>query len=231
MSLNQNPPLPLGFVHVPELYRGWTGSADDLAQIANKELQGTQGIDPGLNERLIRYYVTMGVIDRPRRSGKEALFGFRHFSQLLILRRLLDQGLSISNIRQMFQTVPWDQVTGEKAPQDDAMAVFALDSTPSEAPTAAAMLVKTFMQDTAPAVHQRPSSIAARMATQPPNPGDFNRLGKQALVEIRISRDCRLLLSDSAARAMNQVTAQELAEKVKTALEDLVGSTNEGKSS
>jgi DNA-binding transcriptional MerR regulator len=50
------------------------------------------------NERLVRYYVAEGVIDRPERQGREVSYTLRHLLQLLTARRLVEAGLALSVI-------------------------------------------------------------------------------------------------------------------------------------
>jgi DNA-binding transcriptional MerR regulator len=55
-------------------------------------------IQEEVNARLIRHYTGIGLIDRPRREGKEVRYGFRHLLQLLVLRRLLQEGYTSQSI-------------------------------------------------------------------------------------------------------------------------------------
>lgn len=50
------------------------------------------------NERLVRYYVTVQVLDKPNRVGRDASYQYRHLLQLLIARRMLDKGFNLSTI-------------------------------------------------------------------------------------------------------------------------------------
>ena len=52
-----------------------------------------------VNPRLVRYYTTQGVLDRPLRQGREARYTYRHLLQLLIVRRLLSEGYSTAAIQ------------------------------------------------------------------------------------------------------------------------------------
>ncbi|WP_008312085.1 MerR family transcriptional regulator [Leptolyngbya sp. PCC 6406] len=52
-----------------------------------------------VNPRLVRYYTTQGVVDRPQRQGREARYTYRHLLQLLIVRRLLPEGYSTTAIQ------------------------------------------------------------------------------------------------------------------------------------
>ena len=50
------------------------------------------------NERLVRYYVTVQVLDKPTRVGRDASYQYRHLLQLLIARRMLDKGFNLATI-------------------------------------------------------------------------------------------------------------------------------------
>jgi DNA-binding transcriptional MerR regulator len=50
-------------------------------------------ISPTLVARTFRHYVTLGCIDPGRREGRRAVYGYRHFLQALLVRRLLADGV------------------------------------------------------------------------------------------------------------------------------------------
>jgi DNA-binding transcriptional MerR regulator len=50
--------------------------------------------------RTIRYYTTLGLIDRPAEMrGRTALYGVRHLLQLVAIKRLQAQGLSLAEVQ------------------------------------------------------------------------------------------------------------------------------------
>jgi DNA-binding transcriptional MerR regulator len=67
--------------------------AQDLAKTLKLNQEATEG-----NERLLRHYVSMGVVDKPSREGRDALYGFRHLVQFVAARRLLAEGLPLAKI-------------------------------------------------------------------------------------------------------------------------------------
>ena len=97
---------------VPDEFRDWEGTADDLAKEVAKLLRSRSREERGdsseVNERLVRHYVTSGVLRPPRRDGRRALFGFVQVAQLILIRRLLAERLSLHQIRDIFATVDWD---------------------------------------------------------------------------------------------------------------------------
>lgn len=79
-------------------YRAFTGNAPELAQAAI-DCAAAIGldIDPDkTNERLIRYYQSEGVLDRPDRQGRDSAYHFRHLVQLLNARRMVLKGLPLA---------------------------------------------------------------------------------------------------------------------------------------
>jgi DNA-binding transcriptional MerR regulator len=204
MSLDQKPlSTAFGFVHIPEEHRAWTGSAEELAELANAEIRKSSGVDPELNERLVRYYVSMGAIDRPLRVGREARFGFRHFAQLMVARSLLSRGLSLGNVRHMVQEIQWDAIIGDQT--GFAACEVPMDASP---PTAAQLLVQSFMKEM-PRRALSPGYGAAR-ASAP--------AGAQSLVEMPLAGGTRVLLTEQTLRALTPQSANELADELRAAL-------------
>ncbi|PSF37467.1 MerR family transcriptional regulator [Aphanothece hegewaldii CCALA 016] len=54
-----------------------------------------------INPRLIRHYTTQGMLDEPKRSGKYAIYTYRHLLQILVIRRLLSEGINASTINRL----------------------------------------------------------------------------------------------------------------------------------
>ncbi len=68
---------------------------------------GTAGIDAAKvngqvgevpNARTIRYYTTIGLVDRPTPKGRVATYGRRHLEQLIAIKRLQAQGKVLADI-------------------------------------------------------------------------------------------------------------------------------------
>jgi DNA-binding transcriptional MerR regulator len=51
-----------------------------------------------ITPRTVRLYATQGLIDRPSRAGRHAVYGRRHLLQLLLIRSLAQRGLSLAAI-------------------------------------------------------------------------------------------------------------------------------------
>jgi DNA-binding transcriptional MerR regulator len=80
--------------------------AEELAKALRLEQEASEG-----NERLLRHYVSIGVVDKPSREGRDALYGFRHLLQFLAARRLLAEGFSLAKIAGYTSVVPTDALS------------------------------------------------------------------------------------------------------------------------
>src|SRR6516164_9552269 len=83
----------------------WT--LDELCEEVAKALEGegAETLDGRVREvpdrRTIRYYTTLGLLDRPAEMrGRTAYYGPRHLLQLLAIKRLQAMGRSLSVIQQ-----------------------------------------------------------------------------------------------------------------------------------
>ncbi len=78
---------------------GWTGTAAQLADALTDLLpRYALSPEPIPSERLVRFYVTSGVLQRPQREGREALFGQRQAIEFLAARVLLEDGWPLAKV-------------------------------------------------------------------------------------------------------------------------------------
>jgi DNA-binding transcriptional MerR regulator len=101
-------------LHWTDKYRGWEGTAAELADVA-AVIEAEVGIPEGdtrPNERLVRHYVHVGIIDRAERRGKEAYFGFRQIVELLAARVLLNDGWPLAKIAEFVRIADLDGLLG-----------------------------------------------------------------------------------------------------------------------
>jgi DNA-binding transcriptional MerR regulator len=73
-------------------------SMDDLVEWVNNAVrrfypQANEGGDKRVSDsftvRTLRYYQTLGCLDTPDKDGRRAIYGYRHYLQALIIRKLL----------------------------------------------------------------------------------------------------------------------------------------------
>ena len=82
----------------------WRGTAASLAAYLNSflpEAQPLYGEPRPVTERLIRYYVTEGLLSEPSAAGRERLFGHLHLTEYLAARKLLADGWPIAKVREL----------------------------------------------------------------------------------------------------------------------------------
>lgn len=114
--------------------------------------------------RTIRYYTTLGLLDRPASfKGRTAYYGRRHLLQLVAIKRLQAEGRSLA------------EVQARLAGLDDA-GLEAIAELPSVLPT-----VEVAGEEPAPARRDAfwaevPSPVAAAAAPAPAEPAELNTL-------------------------------------------------------
>lgn len=95
-------------------YRQFTGNATELA-LAVTDCAKDLGMEidaEKTNERLVRYYQTEGVLDRPDRHGRDSAYNFRHLIQVLNARRLVANGLPLALAIEYNSTRNTDDLVG-----------------------------------------------------------------------------------------------------------------------
>ena len=71
-----------------------THSLDELAALVD------------LPKRTVRYYIQLGLVDRPDGETRAARYGSRHVEQLLQVRKWSDAGVSLERIRELLSGEP-----------------------------------------------------------------------------------------------------------------------------
>src|SRR5580692_8316626 len=82
----------------------WTldelGARVALALAVDYDGQANGRVRDVTDRRTIRYYTTLGLIDRPAEMrGRTALYGRRHLMQLVAIKRLQSSGRSLTEIQ------------------------------------------------------------------------------------------------------------------------------------
>jgi len=81
----------------------------------------------------VRLYATQGLIDRPGREGRSAIYGRRHLLQLLLIRSLARRGLSLAAIAPLIGLSDGEleqqlnQLQGDGSPASSLLAAMAAD--------------------------------------------------------------------------------------------------------
>jgi len=170
----------------------WTGTLDDLSQIANTLLPQYLPLDRSgrtqdeVNPRLIRHYTTQGLLDPPLKEGRGAVYTRRHLLQLLALRRLMVDGHSAQALQPLLGA------------QSDAELVALLAGElrlQVKSSNPALDYLDTLRSAPARKAMAAPPPLAAPMfSSAPPAPSasPYTRLTLSPGLELHVSRDARL---------------------------------------
>lgn len=80
----------------------WEGTAADMEKrIASMAKKSGWSDSESPSVRLIRHYTQLGILDRPERRGKEAIYSYRQVVQLFVARWLLQDGWKLSKIAEI----------------------------------------------------------------------------------------------------------------------------------
>lgn len=78
-------------------------SSEVARQLAGRGLHGASQdgrVSAAPDARTVRYYTTLGLLDRPRIESRQAHYGSRHLLQLLAVKALQAAGLPLAEIQQ-----------------------------------------------------------------------------------------------------------------------------------
>jgi DNA-binding transcriptional MerR regulator len=79
---------------------------DELAERAAAALDGTAPaaasgrVTPVPDRRMLRYYTTLGLLDRPELDGRVAYYGRRHLLQVVAIKRLQAGGATLAQVQE-----------------------------------------------------------------------------------------------------------------------------------
>ena len=214
-------------------YQGFSGNAVDMASVATQCAQYLQmpGDLDKINERLVRYYVAEGLVDRPKRIGRDAEYGYLHLLQFLAGRFLVDAGFPMQKVAPYLSSLESAQlealVMNKTKPNMAELLVASFqnptsksirrasddqsspnrkikikDPSSSEIPWVIANSQKSVMQD---ALSADLNAFASRIQASIPEPGNIESLE-------RLDR-----LSDQVNKQIN-----DLSETIRHSLSDLV---------
>jgi DNA-binding transcriptional MerR regulator len=117
-------------------------------------------MDGAPDERTLRYYQTLGILDRPLRyDGRQAVYGYRHLLQALAVRALQAQGHTLAQVQRALAGA-----------STDALAAAVAESIGEHVPAPAPRALRAF--ELAPGVHLTidpahvadPDALVARLA-------------------------------------------------------------------
>lgn len=157
------------------------------------------------DRRAVRWYTTTGLVDRPIMQGRNAAYRTRHLLQIVAVKRLQAQGLSLAEIQaklagatdeelRRIAAVPDELITAEQGPRPPAAAPsrssrFWAEPPPAEPPTNGADTV------TALAAVNLPGGAMLLLPARPDD-GDIDAIRSAAAPLLEVLADRGLLSLD-----------------------------------
>jgi DNA-binding transcriptional MerR regulator len=89
-----------------------TWRIDELAERAAAALDGATSpaasgrVTPLPDRRMLRYYTTLGLLDRPELRGRVAYYGRRHLLQVVAIKRLQAGGATLAQVQEALAGAP-----------------------------------------------------------------------------------------------------------------------------
>jgi DNA-binding transcriptional MerR regulator len=87
------------------------------------------------DRRVIRWYSTIGLVDRPVMQGRTALYGIRHLIQIVAVKRLQAEGRSLADIQGELAGAPDDTLRRVAGVSDELMTTELRSPGPQAAPS------------------------------------------------------------------------------------------------
>jgi hypothetical protein len=110
-------------------FANFEGGIEDLALVADGVLSalGAAGEDEGqglINPRLIRDYTQRGILSRPERQGKEAIYSYKHLVELVAARLLLEDGWPLAKVGIYVSSARLEDLVSLAAPRNPAQSAM-----------------------------------------------------------------------------------------------------------
>jgi DNA-binding transcriptional MerR regulator len=88
--------------------------SDEVARLLKDRglmgIQQDQRVSAAPDKRTIRYYTTLGLLDRPEIEGRQARYGPRHVTQLVAIKALQSVALPLSEIQSLLYGLTDDEL-------------------------------------------------------------------------------------------------------------------------
>jgi len=125
------------------------------AALADRDAPDSGRVRAIPDERAVRYYTTLGLLDRPTLRGRTALYGPRHLAQLVAIKREQARGATLAEIQRTLPTL-----------DDAALATLAgVEVAPPPRPAARAEFWRARPATPAPVPATAPATVPAAAAS------------------------------------------------------------------
>jgi DNA-binding transcriptional MerR regulator len=203
--------------------RAFEGSASELAMQVSAVLDelGLTETELQPNERLIRHYVQQGILERPERRGREAVFGFRQMVEFLAARRLIRDGWPLAKVAQFNRSAEMGQLLDllpERRSQNKAQDLVSRfqRAAPRSAPAPAPMASPKVLARSAKMTQAR---INRREAIQTLS-GSPDSADRTSLVRLNLTPWCQVYVDTEALHQQSPNTPELLGQALTQLLID-----------
>lgn len=100
--------------------------AEKASELSRSKLSTDKRYSSEISERRIKDYISKGLLDKPYKDGKTALFGQDHLNKLLIIRDLQSDGLTEQNIKKLSENYSTTNNFSQQDVSDEALRLNAI---------------------------------------------------------------------------------------------------------
>lgn len=212
-------------------FQAFEGGVEDLALAAESVLAsiGALAGDDGstsINTRLIRDYAQRGILSRPERLGKEALYRYQHLVELVAARILLNDGWPLAKVSDYVASAKTEDLAALAAPHSPVKsALKAIKDIRDRSHKSSARKSSAFAASAPPPLHaitDRQVSLAELKAQLPVHMSRIDgahKLPQTAdYTSVSLAEDLHVLIGDARLRALTLEEADAIGRAVTASL-------------
>ena len=229
-----------------ENYSDWSGNIDDLRSTAHRIIEENEIEDIAeiYSVRLVRDYVSRGLLGVVERSGKELLFEYEQLLRFIVVRVMLEDGWSLGKIQDQLALSSPSEIE-DLLPSENKRAMDTIErlraavrseqslSTRSESQALPASTSESMMEVDASYSRRPKFSVSERLSRRARESSSIQREMREALNKLNIPSDgpatedlklialapwCQVLLSDERFQKLTVQEARDLGDALTASL-------------
>lgn len=208
-------------------FQNFEGGVDDLALAADSVLaaigegDGEEGAN-SLNARLIRDYTQRGILSRPERMGKEALYRYQHLVELVAARILLGDGWPLAKVSDYIASTRHEDLVALAAPQSPAKSALKAIKHIRDRSKGLAQQKSHASAPLRGAITDHQARLAELRAKLPIHMSRITGAHKQPLIadyqSVSLAEDLHVLIGDARLKALTLEEAEAIGKAVAACL-------------
>ena len=229
-----------------EKYSDWSGNIDDLRNIAHQIVEENEIEDVAdiYSVRLVRDYVSRGLLGVVERAGKELLFEYEQLLRFIVVRVMLTDGWSLGKIQEQLTLSSLPEIE-DLLPSENKRAIDTIERlraavrsepsfSPSEQSLSRSPSMSEPMMDLDAAYSSRPKfSLSERLSRRARESSSIQREMREALNKLNIPSEgpamedlklialapwCQVLLTDERFQKLTVQEARDLGDALTASL-------------